>query len=311
MQSKLRTILWSITLTAGLALSGCTPGASKPAQGPIVAKDGKGNTLSLAAAAQRVVSLSPGSTEILYAIGAGAQVVGRDSYSDYPEAVKAVPDVSGGFGDLNTETIFSLKPDLVLVSDLTPPEKVKAMQDLKLNVFSLGNPTDFEGMYQNLQVVAKMTGHEAEANALIEKSKARVAAVQAKISETTKRPLVFYELDGTDPSAPWTSGPGSFVGMLINMAGGKNLGDNLSSAWAQISLEELINKNPDIVLIGDATWGGVTLEAVKARTGWNALNAIKNDVLYTFDDNLVSRPGPRLVDGLEAMAKLLHPELFQ
>jgi len=310
MRRSSNPILIFLLLAIGLLFSSCKS-SGPSAQGPIQVTDKQGQTFSLLAPAQRVVSLAPGNTEILYAIGAGSQVVGRDSYSDYPAEVTAVPDVSGGFGDLNTETIFSLKPDLVLVSELTPPEKVKALQDLKLKVFSLANPTDFEGMYKNMEIVAKLTGHETETSALIEKSRARVAAVLKKIAQTTKHPSVFYELDGTDPNAPWTPGPGTFVATLIDMAGGKNLGDILSSAWAQISLEELISKNPDIILIGDATWGGVTLQSVKERSGWNALGAIKNNAIYTFDDNLVSRPGPRLVDGLEAMAKLLHPELFQ
>ena len=95
------------------------------------------------------------------------------------------------------------------------------------------------------------------------------------------------------------------------MAGGENLGSKMSSEWAQISIEELISQDPEIILIGDATWGGVTLEDVRSRTSWENLSAIREGKLFTFDDNLVSRPGPRLVDGLEAMAKLLHPELYQ
>ncbi len=135
--------------------------------------------------------------------------------------------------------------------------------------------------------------------------------MQDKLGTPADRPLVFYELDGTDPNAPWTPGPGSFVDRLITLAGGENLGAKLSSEWVQVSIEELIARNPQIILIGDATWGGVTLDQVRARPGWKTLPAIQNDQLFVFDDNLVSRPGPRLVDGLEAMARLLHPELFK
>jgi iron complex transport system substrate-binding protein len=95
------------------------------------------------------------------------------------------------------------------------------------------------------------------------------------------------------------------------MAGGKNLGANLQGEWVQISLEELIARDPDLILLGDAIWGGVTVESVKARAGWEALEAVQNGRTYPFDDNLVSRPGPRLVDGLEALARLLHPDLFE
>jgi iron complex transport system substrate-binding protein len=156
-----------------------------------------------------------------------------------------------------------------------------------------------------------VTGRTSQAETLIASLQKRVAAVQEKLGAPVGRPLVFYELDGTDPNAPWTPGPGSFVDRLITLAGGENLGAKLSSEWVQVSIEELIARNPQIILIGDATWGGVTLEDVRARPGWKTLPAIQNGQLFVFDDNLVSRPGPRLVDGLETMAKLLHPELFK
>jgi iron complex transport system substrate-binding protein len=300
--------------TLGLLLSACASAPLAPAptdQSPIQVIDGLGRSITLPSSAQKVISLAPGSTEILFAIGAGAQVVGRDTFSDYPEQAKAIADIGGGFGELNTELILAQKPDLVLASSLTPPEQVKTLEDLKLKVFVLTNPKDFDGLYANLQTVARLTGHEQEADALIASLKQRVAALQAKIANVKDRPLVFYELDGTDPNAPWTPGPGTFVANLIQAAGAENLGNSLTGEWVQISIEELIAKDPQMVLIGDYTWGGVTAEDVRARAGWGALSAVKNGRLYPFDDNLVSRPGPRLVDGLEALARLFHPELFQ
>ena len=95
------------------------------------------------------------------------------------------------------------------------------------------------------------------------------------------------------------------------MAGGENLGAKLADEWVQISLEELIARDPDLILLGDAYWGGVTVKSVQTRSGWQALEAVQNKKVFPFDDNLVSRPGPRLVDGLEALAQLLHPELLQ
>ena len=123
--------------------------------------------------------------------------------------------------------------------------------------------------------------------------------------------MVFYEIDSTDPNAPWTAGPGSFIGSLIDRSGGVNLGEKLKDAYAQISIEQLLVDQPNIILVGDYTWGGVTAEDVMARSSWMGLEAVKRGNVYIFDDNLVSRPGPRMVDGLETMAKLLHPELFK
>ena len=135
-------------------------------------------------------------------------------------------------------------------------------------------------------------------------------AVEDTIAKATTRPSVFYELDGTDPAKPWTPGPGSFLDELIRAAGGENVAAGLSSAWAQISVEELLVKDPEIILLGDSIYG-MTPEQVAARAGWEGLTAIREGRIYPFNDDLVSRPGPRLVDGLEELAQLIHPELYK
>jgi iron complex transport system substrate-binding protein len=278
---------------------------------PLTLEDSLGRTVTLDAPAQRIVSLAPSNTEILFAIGAGDQLVGRDAFSDYPAEAVQIADVGGGWGDLNLETIVSLQPDLVLAAELSPPEQIQSLESLGLTVYLLKNPIQLEGMYANLLTVGQITGHEEEAAALVQSLKQRVAAVEDKLATVETRPLVFYELDSTEPNAPWTAGPGTFIDTLISMAHGENLGNVLQSDWGQISVEELLTQDPDFIILGDYTWGGVTVEDVEARAGWETLQAVKNDHVYTFDDNLVSRPGPRMVDGLEAMAELLHPEAFR
>jgi len=282
-----------------------------PTPAPLVVADARGQEFTFSQPAQKIVSLAPSNTEILFAVGAGQQVVGRDSFSDYPAEAQTVADIGGGFGALNTEIILAAAPDLVLAGDLTPAEQIQALEDLGLQVFVLGNPTDLAGMYANLRLVAQITGHVEKTEALVASLEAREKAVNEKLAGVTERPLVLYELDGTDPNAPWVPGPGTFVDTLIKQAGGENLGAALDGAWVQVSLEVLIEKDPDLILLGDAQWGGVTPEMVAARGGWEALTAVKEGKIYPFDDNTVSRPGPRLVDGLEAMAKFLHPELFE
>lgn len=273
--------------------------------------DGLGNTVELDGPAQKIVSLAPSNTEILFAIGAGSQVIGRDALSDYPVEALDVADIGGGFGELAIETIVSLEPDLVLAADITPPEQVEALTEVGLTVFALNNPNDLPGMYENLRMVAQLTGHEEETEAMVADFEARVTAVSEAVAAVEEKPLVFYEIDGTDANAPWTSGSGTFVDTLITMSGGDNVGAVLEGAWAQISVEELIAQNPDIIILGDFTWGGVTPEDVAARDSWMDLTAVQDGNIHTFDDNLVSRPGPRLVEGLETMALLLHPELFE
>ncbi len=274
-------------------------------------QDGMGEIVELAAPAQRIVSLAPSNTEILFAIGAGAQLVGRDSFSDYPAEALQIQDVGGGFGNLNTEAIIALQPELVLASPLSSTEQVKGLRDLGLTVFVLPNPLEFEDLYNNLMTVAVLTGKMNETETLIAQLKQRVQSIEEKLAGITQRPLVFYEIDGTDPNAPWTAGPNTFIHMLITKAGGENFGSQLEGEWVQVSLEEILRRDPDIILLGDAIWGGVTVEAVAARPGWGDLRAVKTQQVFPFDDNIVSRPGPRLVDGLEALARLLHPDRFQ
>jgi iron complex transport system substrate-binding protein len=299
-----------ILLSAGCSQNNPQAKPASPTSAKIQIQDGLERQISLAAPAQRVISLSPSNTEILFEVGAGSQLVGRDTFSDFPEEAKAVTDIGGGFGDANLETILATKPDLVLAGDLTPPEQIKSLEELGLTVFVVPNPKDFPGLFEIIRTVAKLTGHESESETLISSLDSHLKMTQEKISLSSSKPLVFYELDGTDPNAPWTAGPGSFVDMMIREAGGINAGKVLEIEWAQISIEELIVQDPDIILLGDSIWGGVTPESVRLRPGWSSLTAIQNDKIYPFDDNLVSRPGPRMVDGLEGLAKLIHPELF-
>ena len=161
-------------------------------------------------------------------------------------------------------------------------------------------------MFANLETVGQITGHSSQAVTLVKSLQARVAAVDEKIKPLNTIPTVYYELDATDPTKPYTAGPGTFVDLLIARAGGVNVGKSLTSQWAQISLEQLVVSNPSIIILGDSAYG-TSADSVKQRAGWSSLAAVQNGQIYPFDDNLVSRPGPRLVDGLEALVKLLHP----
>jgi cobalamin transport system substrate-binding protein len=269
-------------------------------------------TVTLAGPAERVVSLAPSNTEMLFYVGAGSQTVGRDEFSDYPAEVKDLPSVGGSYGGYDLESIVKLKPDLVLAAEINTREQIQAISDLGLNIYYLANPVSLDTMYKNLETVARLTGHEVETVALIESLKARVAAVVENVKRTAAddRPLVYYELDASDANAPFTPGAGTFVDTLITLAGGRNMGSALTTPWAQISAEKVIEMNPLIILLGDAAYG-VTPELVAKRPGWNAIEAVKNSNIYPFDDNLASRPGPRLVDGLEALVKIIHPELYR
>jgi iron complex transport system substrate-binding protein len=297
-----------LTLLSALLLTAC--GSASPVSGNLTFTDGLGREVKLESPAQRVVSLAPSNTEILFAVGAGSQVVGRDEFSDYPPEAASIASVGGSFGEYSSEAILALKPDLVLAAEINPPELVKQLEDLGLTVYYLKNPLTLEEMYGNLEIVAQLTGHEEEAGGVVESLKKRVAAIDEKIMPLSSRIPVFYEIDATDASKPYTYGPGTFGDLLIARAGGYNIGGSLTDAYPQISLEQLVVANPAIIVLGDSMWG-VTPESVKERPGWETIAAVQNNQIFPFDDNLISRPGPRLVDGLEQLAKLLRPELFE
>lgn len=307
---KNRIVLTLSVILVVFLISGCAAGQNSSQQGAINLEDGLGRQVTLTGPAQRIVSLSPSVTEILFAIGAGEQVIGRDSFSNYPAEAQSIQDVGGSMGNYSFETIASLQPDLVIAAEINTPEQVNALEDLGLTVYYLSNPVTLDGIFGLLETVGDLSGHQDEAAALNTELRERVNAVVEKLAGVEEKPVVFYELDGSDPAKPWTPGPGTFVDELIRAAGGENAAAGLTSAWAQISIEELLVQDPDIIVLGDSIWG-MTAEQVADRAGWDTLSAVKEGNIYPFNDDLVSRPGPRLVDGLEELARLIHPELFE
>ena len=287
--------------------------AVAPAEAPtevtaLAYTDGLGREITLEETPQRIVSLAPSNTEILFAVGAGSQVVGRDEFSDYPAEAASIETIGGSFGEYNVEAILALEPDLVLAAEINPPELVQQLEGLGLTVYYLANPTTLEGMYTNLETVASLTGNDV--TELVDSLKDRVAAVDEKIMPLSSRIAVFYEIDASDPTKPWTYGPSTFGDLLIARAGGYNVGNVASDPYPQLSLEQIVTANPSVIILGDALWG-VTPESVVARPRWGTIEAVKNNNIFPIDDNLISRPGPRLVDGLEQLAKLLRPGLFE
>jgi len=271
--------------------------------------DDLGNVIELDDNPEAIVSLSPSTTEILFAVGAGGQVSGRDEMSLAPEAALSVPSVGAMWGDLPAEAILAAEPDLIFVAEIINEDQVQAMQDLGLQVFWQANPTTFEELWDNLREIGSVTGHEDAAEVLIAELQARVENVVSAVADAEERPSVFYELDATDPSNPWTAGSGTFIDLIISTAGGTNAAADLQGDYAQMSAEALIAADPDIIVLGDAPFG-VTPESVAQRAGWENLTAVVNGDVYPFNPDILSIPGPRLVEGLEEMARILQPDLF-
>ena len=276
---------------------------------PVTLRDGLDRSVTITLPASRIVSLSPSNTELLFSVGAGDQLVGRDSFSNFPEEAGQVADIGGSMGQYDFEAVAALEPDLVLAAEINSPEQVRSLENLGLTVYYLSNPVDFDGLYANILTVAQLSGHDPEGTALVDDLKSRVTKLQSRLAGITDRPLVFYELDATDPAQPYTIGKGTFGDYLITMAGGTNLGASIGDGWVQLGAETILQRNPDLILLGDV-YAGVDAVSVAARPGWDALDAVRNGKVIPFNDDLMSRPTARLVEGLEALAELFHPNLM-
>jgi iron complex transport system substrate-binding protein len=294
-------------VASALILAACASQAAEPA-GPVQIMDGLDREITLEGPAQRIVSLAPSNTEILFAVGAGSQVIGRDDISDFPADASNVTSIGSTFGELNTEAILALEPDLVLAATITAPEQLQTLESLGLTTFVLANPMNFEELYENLATAGLLTGHSEEAADLADELRARVEAVTTATAGAAPA-SVFYEVDGSDSSAPWTTGAGTFQDLLIDLAGGANVASGIQG-WGQIDLEALVTSDPEVIMFGEGPFIATTIETLAVRPGWDGISAVQMGRVVPIDTNLVDRPGPRLVDALEAIAEALHPELF-
>ena len=275
----------------------------------IVVTDDLGVEIVLAEPAQKIISISPSLTEILFSVGAGDRLIGRDSNSMYPEEAVAAVDLGGMWEGIPVEDILAMEPDLILAGEIFAEDAIQELRDLGLTIYWQKNPADFEGLYKNISDIAVLTGTEDIADKLIISMTDRVSELDDKLSSVDDIPLVFYELDASDPANPYTPGESTFISFIISRAKGLNLGDSLEGSWVQVSSEELLAQNPDTILLADALYG-ITPEMVAERAGWNEIKAVVDGEIYPFDPFILSVPGPRLVDGFEQVAVILHPEVF-
>ncbi len=305
MRARRVPLRWWGLVAGGVALFGpamAAPGAS--AATPIVVTDDAGRAVRLPAPPSRVVSLAPSHTEIVYALGLGERLVAVNEWSDYPPEARAKPRVRGIHPSL--EQLVAMRPDLILL--------VAGMGDLVTHFEAQGIPAlvlaprDLEGIYRNIELLGTVMGVPGRALAVTQAMRDRAAAVRARVAGL-RRPRVFYEVDGVDPVRPFTAGPGSFVHEMLELAGAENVTGGAQGAWPQLSLEQILKADPEVIILGDAVAvnSPQTPEMVLRRPGWAGITAVRRRAIYPVDGNLVSRPGPRIVEGLEALARIIHP----
>lgn len=267
--------------------------------------DEAGTTITVPAKIERFISLAPNLTEIVYAIGAGDRLVGNTTYCDYPEEAKKVQKV-GDTLQPSIERILALRPQLVLVSTASQLEAfTKQLDEHDIAVF-VTDPRDLEGVFRSILSVGDLLNESAAASELVKQLRARSETVEHAVAGLA--PVsVFFQLSG---QPLYTAGRSSFVTNLIERAGGRSVTSDVPEAWPRLSDERALASRPDavIMLSGDAMGAAANTKVAAALRN---SPAVQNGRVYLIDGDLLTRPGPRLVDGLEQIAQALHPKAFK
>ena len=307
--------LLALAVAACASASSSSPVASLPAVSPtepaaaypLTLIDDAGRRVVIPADPERIVSLAPSNTEIVCALGACGRLVGVTDFDDYPAQVADVADVVIG-GSVDVEQVVAAQPQLILAAgnELIPTTIIDQLTSLGFPVLSL-YPNSLDDVYDDILLVGAAIHEPTAAAELVASMQLRAEAVGAAVTGA-ERPRVFYEV-GLFEGTIYTAGEDSFIASLITIAGGEPItGDAVSTA---IQLEDLIDADPQLILLGDAAYdASVTPGVVAARVGWGEMTAVSTgQIVVMLDDLLVTRPGPRVVDGLEALARAIHPGL--
>jgi iron complex transport system substrate-binding protein len=311
--------LSGLLLALVLVCAACGGGASTPASPgsravseapsasfPVTITDDDGVSVTLGAAPRRLITFAPSATEIVYALGLGHELVGvSGKYDDYPPAAKQVQEVGGAgdFGvDPNIETVVSLEPDLLLTIEGGDAWKSR-LRELGVPVFTI-DATGLDDLLHDIDTVGRLTGAVEAAAALT----ARMAAEDHRIEEAVAgeaRVSCFFEVYYPPLT---TVGPGTFISDLLDRAGCDSTSASATSDYPQWSVDDLVRDSPDVYLVSSES--GVSPGAVEKRPGFDAIDAVASGTVVLIDSDLVSRPGPRIVDGLRLLAEALHPNAF-
>jgi iron complex transport system substrate-binding protein len=310
---KVPACVFTVLVTAIFILAGVTscdgaPSSEESASSSIEVTDQLGRVVKLEGIPQRIISLAPSNTEILFALGLGDRVVGVTEFCNYPPEAQDKPSI-GGFSTPNMEEVLALSPDLVLAADIHEDEIIPQLEERGIKVLAI-TPSTLDEVLEAIALIGEVTGVEEEASQLLADMQDRidrVTGLTASLPEE-ERPGVFYFV-WHDPLM--VAGAGTFQDDLIEKAGGINLAGDLDD-YVTLSLEGVLQANPAIMIVGTSHGTGedLTLQYVETETRLRETDARQNDRIYGIDCDIASRSGPRLVDALEQFARFIHPELF-
>lgn len=276
---------------------------------PVTLKDAADKEITIEKKPEKIISLIPSNTEILYALGAGDEVVGVSENDNYPEDVKDKEQVAGL--ELNIEKIISLKPDLVLAHGSAGDmweSGLKQLEDSGITVLVVHNAESFDEVYDTIDFIAKATGHTEEASDTINDMKAKLDEIEKKAADIKEedQKSVFVEIS----PAPeiYAAGKNTFMDEMLKTINAKN--SVQEEGWPMINEEAIIKMNPEVIIV-NYNYVDNAVDQVLDREGWQDVAAIKGKQVYTVDENLVSRSGPRIVEGVKELAKAVYPDVFK
>ena len=280
-------ILLFAAIFFSFAFTNCT---KKDAQNP--------NVKAKQSIPQRIVSLSPASTEILFAVGAENQIVAVSDFSDYPPQAQNLPKVGGFDGKtLSLEKILSFNPDFVYLTNVMHNHLIPHFESLNIDYY-LSDANSFDQVKNEILQIAKITGHTSTGENLVKKFDSAINKINSQ-NQLLQKPTVYWEVW----NSPFMSvGNSSFINDLIKTAGGINIFQEIAQAYPTVSEETIVAKNPQIIIIPQNS--GITVDSVKNRKGWSQIDAVKNDKIFIVDDNLLTRSGARIGDSAEYLANL-------
>lgn len=269
---------------------------------PLTITDFLGREVTIPQMPERIVSLAPSTTEILFELGLGDRIVGVTDYDNYPEEAKKKPKV-GGFKGPNLEAIVAQKPDLIFASSLSGREHMEVLEKLGIPVVML-EAGEISRINNTIELLGAITNSKEKGTQLIDAFNRKLEELAAKL-QGVPRISVYYIVDLQNN---WTAGRGTFIHELINLAGGRNVAEDVEG-WANYSLEKIVEKNPQVIITSTHTGKP---EDLQKKAGFQDLEAVKNNRVYIFQDsNIISRPSHRIVEGLEQLIRFLHPEVLE
>ena len=276
--------------------------------GPVTITDDLGVTVTIDKYPERIVSLSPANTEILFALGLGDRIVGVTEYCTYPEAALS-KDKIGGFSTINTEKIAVLNPDLLVAADGNSEETIAHLRELGYTIITV-NADTIDTTLADIRLIGKAAGVDSAAEELVSSMQADLAEIAEK-TKGAEKPTILHCM-WTDPL--WVSGSGTFQDEMISAAGGVNAAA-AEGGWVALTMEKFLTMNPDIIVVDSGDGMGVgTDDALKnfflKDSRMQSLSAVQNERVYVVNADIIDRGGPRIVEGVEALAEIAHPDIF-